>query len=536
MATPRPGPRSSKGTFGPARLPLSPRYAVPSRQRGWLALIGLGAAGAVALLVLLPTLFGARQTLSPGPLSSAHARLGATCEACHGAGGSGVDDSRCLACHERAGVAKGSFELARHAAYASGLLRAPAPGAAVACASCHVEHGGRAAAPTAAGDGTCADCHGFSSFEHGHPEFDFVARELPDDTGINFSHRHHVARVLGERIATAAAAGNPQLACFVCHNPEAGGAGFAPLLFERHCGACHLTGGESTPPLPRWNRARPLAPGLLGLEELAARDTERWALFTDPAEWTARGGTLAKSPLNHADPFVLANLRHIRATLYPHEGLAAALDVRPAGDLDGFASAELFARALDTLRARAALLRGSGSAPDEARRIDELILAAETRLGAGEVVSGELFLDPGPPNPGLSPAAAGAWRELAVELTTPCRQCHLVADGAILAVEARQRTLDRALFHHRAHYPERPDCQACHRVIPDLLGKNRLADGTFPPEPLDTAATLNLPPIAVCRECHGGEGSKASCVDCHRYHPDTRFRPDQLAAAPGKER
>lgn len=530
MSTPQ---RPPKGFFGLARLPLAKGYPLPARSRRRWLLAGFGGGVALALGLGLPALFGVRQTFAPGPLSSAHARLEANCAACHRGETRGVSDAACLTCHERAGVARGSFDLARHVTYHVAGTRSPAAGQVVACAACHTEHEGRDITLTTVAAATCAECHGFGSFDRGHPEFAFAAHELPEPATLQFAHRHHVARVLGERLEPAAAAANPQLACFTCHEPAEDGTGFAPLEFARHCGACHLTGGEATPPLPRFDPARPLVPGLLGLAELQVRPAERWALFTDPGEFSERAGRISKSPLNHADPWVLANLRHARAVLYPQEGLAAALDVRPAGELDGPASRALFRRATSALASRAAVLR---AVPDpavaaEVRRIETLVASAERRLASGEEVSAAALLEPGPVNPALSSAAAASWRELVVELTTPCRGCHVVADGALLAVAARKDSLDRARFHHRAHYPETPDCTTCHAAIPDLLGAHRLADGTFTPEPRDVAATWNLPTIAVCRECHGAGASASACSDCHDYHPDTRFRPDLLVSA-----
>ena len=62
-----------------------------------------------------------------------------------------------------------------------------------------------------------------------------------------------------------------------------------------------------------------------------------------------------------------------------------------------------------------------------------------------------------------------------------------------------------ALPHHEAHRQE--TCESCHAA-----GKTA------------KASDLLLPDLASCRECHGGEGSKAEvatgCALCHNYHAD----------------
>jgi hypothetical protein len=34
-----------------------------------------------------------------------------------------------------------------------------------------------------------------------------------------------------------------------------------------------------------------------------------------------------------------------------------------------------------------------------------------------------------------------------------------------------------------------------------------------------SAETLDLPKVAVCRDCHHEAGAATTCVTCHPYHP-----------------
>lgn len=525
--------RPAKGGFGGVRLPIARQYLSPERRSlAWQ----LGAIGAVAvgLALLVTALLGSNRALSPGPLSSAHASFEADCSACHGPF-RGVADQACLTCHERVGLRQGLFSFASHYAYGSGRRDLSGePGRELPCAGCHLEHGGRGATLVTVPNPRCASCHGFSSFERGHPQFVFAREGRPDANPIRFSHRHHVAEVLARQVATEPAAGNPQLACLYCHSPDPEGAGFAPLAFERHCGACHLTGGEETPALPVRDPGRPLAPGLETLEQIQARrgPGTRWAFFTNPEELTVRGGRVGKSPLNHADPWVLENLATIRRTLYPELGLAGLLRSSPG---EGAAPEALYREAWASLEAQATELRDRPELAGELEAVEATLRQVERRLLAGEGLDAAPFFQAGAQNPALTPAAAEEWRRLALELARPCTQCHEVRDAALLRVDAGERTLARARFHHRAHVLERPLCTACHGAIPDLFGERRTPAGDLEPEPLDLAATQNLPAIETCRECHNTTASSDACTTCHLFHPDSGFRADLLIFRPSGE-
>lgn len=129
---------------------------------------------------------GIAQGLSPGPLSSDHAFLDnpGACRECHEKGRK-LDESRCLACHER--VARGlSAGQGFHAKLAKGK----------ACASCHAEHHGRS--------------WRLVRFESQVQDFDHA------DTGFALAGKH------------------ARLACARCHRGEGRYQGASP-----RCAGCH---------------------------------------------------------------------------------------------------------------------------------------------------------------------------------------------------------------------------------------------------------------------------------------------------------
>ena len=104
-----------------------------------------------------------------------------------------------------------------------------------------------------------------------------------------------------------------------------------------------------------------------------------------------------------------------------------------------------------------------------------------------------------------------------------CYDCHTVfapargsTDWRVMPVHQTARYLTNGWFDHEPHREE--ECSTCHLA-------ERSGAGT----------DLLLPGIATCRECHGGEGSRAdvpsSCAMCHEYHagdrPGAPWRPDE---------
>jgi hypothetical protein len=100
-------------------------------------------------------------------------------------------------------------------------------------------------------------------------------------------------------------------------------------------------------------------------------------------------------------------------------------------------------------------------------------------------------------------ARARATMNEVVELRV-CGTCHVVSRGAkdawVIAPVAPMRSmLDAATFSHRQHRSLK--CLACHAAVHSKHSSDVL-----------------LPRIDTCRECHGADGLKTNCAQCHRYH------------------
>ncbi len=534
--------RQGKGAFGEAGMPIAPGYLFPGR-RVWTWLAGLVGCGAVAVWFLGAFVFSGKRAIAPGPLSASHATFEGDCAACHtrAIGLGPVPSDGCLACHERIASDRGAYGFAAHYVYASGdrsrTADADRRSRETPCAGCHSEHGGRTASIAAVADRRCVTCHGFGSFGSGHPEFAFARGDgdgeegaADEESSLTFPHRFHVREV--RRVPGF---DDPQLACLYCHRPEASGAGFAPIEFEASCGDCHLTSRTATPLLPIQGGGEPGVETLAMIQARGGPGT-RWAYFTNPDEYEVRGGSVRKRPVYHADPWVMANLAEIRRALHPGRGLAELLRtavVEKQGGTGGApAAAELYREAITSLRARALELRGRPEPEVQAElaEIEVLLAAAERRLAAGEPAP----VGPFAAAPGLDPALSAdqvtAYRQLALDLTEPCRKCHVVSDAAILRARKDLRTLRRARFDHRAHVVQVPRCTDCHGAIPGLAEVT--AKSELPDEPADVAATRNLPRIAVCRECHNRAQASDACATCHLFHPESGRRADLLVHPP----
>jgi hypothetical protein len=256
----------------------------------------------------------------------------------------------------------------------------------------------------------------------------------------------------------------------------------------------------------------------------------QWAFYANPNEFKPRGNSVSKQPLNHEDPWVLENLKRIRRRLYP--GLDFADLLKTSGKLATQSSQALFAdiyrEALQTLQTYAMGLRGrpEPEIQGELSRIDSLLKVSRLKLWRQtSSIAGPTFLSqPASLSPNLDATQVEALKGLALDLTDPCRKCHIVANANILRVQKDQRTLNRAEFDHRAHILERR-CLECHTDIPiiktpnDTTKVNNLQYGSF---------IQNLPPIENCRECHNASESSNRCVTCHYFHPNKTNRSSLL--------
>ncbi|AYJ87459.1 cytochrome C [Sphingomonas paeninsulae] len=94
-----------------------------------------------------------------------------------------------------------------------------------------------------------------------------------------------------------------------------------------------------------------------------------------------------------------------------------------------------------------------------------------------------------------------------------CYDCHVVdrtgdansAGWRVRPVVQPTRFLQKGWFNHEAHKTDK--CETCHKAATS-----------------ETNSPIMLPGITTCRECHGGESSRAdvpsSCAMCHSYHID----------------
>ncbi len=518
----RPDRKDRKGKFGPVGLPVAKRYLRPlTRNRAILA----GAAVAAVVLAVGVASYFTRDggILSNGPLSTSHANLEGDCANCHDPFGK-VAAAGCSTCHEKFGDELGVYTYKAHYLYRSNDFSRLTPSPhEVECAACHPEHRGREIAITDVPDARCLPCHDFGSFNTRHPQFEFVAHaDTDDDAGIAFPHVHHVREVMKRQKLV-----DVEKACLYCHNARPDGKSFEPIDFDRHCDACHLTAGEATPVLPVQD-APGDPPGVETLEAIRRRGGpgSQWAIFTPATDFQRLGPRVRKRPVFHRDPWILANLRHLRQELYPDAGLADLLTASadaPANELPA-----LYQEALTTLESYAQGLRGRPE-PEIRAELEKIDAAlAELRRAIADPYTPldetdfQLALDR--PRPGLSDEQRAEIEGVVDELTKPCSSCHRIERATIARVQKDQRTLRRAEFDHRAHILQ-VRCLECHTRIPIL--DHLQGDEKVDPK-IDNSAIQNLPGIERCQECHKPDLASNRCINCHLFHPNKSRRSQLL--------
>jgi len=176
-------------------MPRKPTWGTPTRaehhpplRKKWQFLYPSAIAGVVVAVVLIGGhLLGARGTLSPGTVTGAHGSIDSSCEQCHTTG-QGVSNVRCQRCHDPA--SGGRLAASAHVLFGSGDPRKAAAAPDLACATCHIEHKGRAASISAVPDSQCAKCH-FGSLR-GHPEFAVLRASTAEAPGMKFGHQKHI--------------------------------------------------------------------------------------------------------------------------------------------------------------------------------------------------------------------------------------------------------------------------------------------------------------------------------------------------------
>ena len=398
---------------------------------GWIAPV-VGALVAFALSIEAGS--GTGDLWETGRLSSAHAMLEDSCAACHDTSET-VSAEKCSSCHEQFTGTPGEYGFYAHYVHVSGdRTRAFAREHEVGCAACHVEHQGRRTDLRATlSDRQCAGCHSAGDLR-AHPEFDFAAEAIPDDAGLTFTHIRHVDFVLDDR-----GVHEPEEACLACHGPEAEGRGFRPIGFDAACGGCHLTGDVESAELPVQPRGVPLLRsagegaaltlGVETIETVRARlaPGEQWARRTSAAQFDVEDGLVVKTGVEHADPWILHNLRRLRRALYPSGGLAdlltASADIAP-GD-----RRMLYDEALATLRNQTDELRGRDE--DRVRatllEFDRMMAVLDRRIGDRSTVHDDTPFRLGRPDARLTDAQIDDANAFAARVAEPCLQCHTVS-------------------------------------------------------------------------------------------------------------
>jgi len=402
---------------------------------------------------------------SSGALSSAHAGLANSCNACHLEAFEATPDRACVACHKPAVVpahaAHDRLDLGRPQLAGSGLVAAHVKDGlgleGGRCASCHKEHEGAAApANLLEGDGGCAQCHdGLSgrlkdtklvnapSWDE-HPQFRATlvraAGAIPkferlslekapqERSGLIYPHALHLSRTnaVANMLRKQGLPGqNGALGCAYCHQPDSDGVRFKPIEMEANCGACH---------------------------DLAF----------------ARDGEVVRT-LPHGKPAQVAGIIrdfYLSQSLSPRAGVSRlSFDRKRPGVVEALGA----------------------SSPAQARgRADRAI---------------DMIFD----KQGL------------------CADCHqtrntgaanAAARWEVASVSLNDHYLPLALFPHKQHrtYDGKTGeaaCLACH-------------DGARTSK---VSSDVLLPKLATCQECHGGSEVRtnvaATCDTCHVYHGDS---------------
>jgi hypothetical protein len=523
--------RRKKGTFGSTKLSISRTYVFPDKRAAMIVIGSLAGLGVLTYFVI-DLIFLKSSLTASGPLSSFHAMFEKDCVACHEQFVA-VSNEKCSICHEKTGDELGVYTFAAHYMYRSGdrqRIQSSASAKEHPCYLCHQEHLGREAFITNVPDSRCTSCHVYGSFNKNHPQFEFVAKQIPDDSTMRFTHLRHVKEVIKREKLT-----DIERACLYCHNPEPDGKHFASIDFDRHCTACHLTAKMETPALRVKSFDDVTKPGVETLEMIRQRGGPgtQWAAFMNPNEFTLKSGNrLIKSPIYHEDAWVMENLRVLRRALHPaaQNTNAEFLELlKTSGPVDSLQAAtlsvDIYQEAIQKLQENTKALRGrpEREVQQDLAKIDSLLKATQKRLRRqSNPGMNAKFLLPAKASADVMPAEELNF--LVDDLTKACRMCHVISNAAILRVRNEQQVLRRAEFDHRAHILQRR-CLECHTAIPILA---QIADSTAAPKFADQSAIQNIPGIENCRQCHNAAETSNRCVTCHYFHPNKTNRSSML--------
>jgi len=531
-----------KGKFSSLALAVAKKYIYPESRR-MVIVLGTLAGLSVLGFFIFDSYFLQSSLTTSGPLSSYHAKFEKDCSSCHEKFQS-VTNANCSVCHEKAGDQLGIYTLAAHEVYrSSDLQRVKSPHREQACALCHQEHLGREARITNVTEAQCTACHEYGSFNKAHPQFEFAAKHAADDSTLKFTHIRHVQEVVKREQLV-----DIERACLYCHNPQPEGKRFEPMAFETHCQACHLTSNVETPALRLQSPEAPRTPGALTFEAMknGGSPPRLATAYINPNEFQVKpGNRIVKTRVYHEDPWIMENLRRLRAQFYPVSGIEELL--KTSGGLSSsnkmLLSRQVYEEALETLQNYAAGLRNRPE-PEvlfELARVDSLIKITRNKLrrAGGELQRAMPLFEK---NNGTAPREEVD--DFVNNLTKPCQECHMVAEASIRRVQKDQVILARAEFNHRAHILQRR-CLDCHNEIPILAATNEKAtDGAgangaatngaiahkmpILSKALDRSAIQNLPRIENCRTCHNAEETSNRCVTCHVFHPNKTQRTSLL--------
>ncbi len=437
-----------------------------------------------------------------GPLSDAHAFLGADCKSCHTKAVTSVQDETCLHCH------KG---LQAHAeAHLMGLAMPPANFAqqgarAVAarfdkplgrCASCHMEHMGQEGIMNKS-QALCTDCHAHidqrlgrranigdaSDFAAAHPQFSPTVVATPGYTDAVLTRRWTVpqldeARRIREQLirynptrCDGFSIGKPNFRGLVqlADRKDVPAQAFVGdntgLVFPH---ALHMSAGGCVASMAKQLGVKTEASGALGCASCHAASPDGKGFV--PVEMQRN--------CSACHSLTFDNFNGINRSLphgQPHLVVATMLDFYKAAAVDVSKGVGADDRRLP----------GQAAADRSAEMRQVAFTHADTR--AADRI--RAIFSPG-----------GA-----------CYGCHQILKPAsglnygVAPVVLEQHFLPRAQFDHSAHMTAGMSCEQCHAARKS-----------------QSATDVLMPDIETCRSCHAGAHAfakvRSPCISCHTFH------------------
>ncbi len=439
---------------------------------------------------------------SPGPLSDAHAFLGADCKSCHTKALNSVQDETCLHCHKGLQAHAGAHLMGLAMPKAS--LGQQGTRAIAArfdkplgrCASCHMEHMGQAGIMNRS-SALCSDCHAkldqrlgqranigdASDFANAHPQFSPTVVATPRDGDPIVTRQWTVpqldqARRLREQMirynptrCDGFSIGKPNFRGLVqladrSDVPQEAFAGDNTGLVFPH--ALHMSSSGCVASMAKQLGVKTDAAGALGCANChtASKDGKGFV----PVEMQRNCSTC------HSLTF--DNFNGVNRTLphgQPQLVVATMLDFYKAAATDVARGAGVQERRLP----------GQAAADRSAEMRQIAFTHADSR--ASDRIRA-IF------SPGGS-----------------CYGCHQIIkptsglNYGVAPVVLQQHFLPRAQFDHSAHMTAGMTCEQCHAARTSQSARDVLTPG-----------------IETCRTCHAGEHAYAAvpspCITCHRFH------------------